>query len=111
MTYKCIVAMVKPDLTDRVVSSAKKAGATGATIIAASGTGVREAKTFFGLTLDVRTEVVLFLLNETAVPAVLDAIQQAGRFNEPGTGIAFVVPVDRIAGLQSQLSQEPSKAS
>ena len=52
MANKCILAMVKPDLTDRVVDSAKKAGATGATIIPASGTGAGEAKTFFGLSLE-----------------------------------------------------------
>ena len=54
MAYKCILAMVKPDLTGRVVDSAKEVGATGATIIPASGTGAHEAKTFFGLSLDIR---------------------------------------------------------
>ncbi len=74
MAFKCIVAMVKPDLTDKVVDSAKGAGARGATIIDASGTGAREAKTFFGLSLDIRTEVVLFLVREDGVAPVLSAI-------------------------------------
>ena len=80
MPHKCIIAMVKPNLTDDVVSSAKKAGATGATIIPASGTGAGEAKTFFGLSLDIRTELVLFLVNERIVDAILAAIREAGRF-------------------------------
>jgi nitrogen regulatory protein PII len=109
MTLKCVVVMVKPDLTDRVVESAKKAGASGATIVPASGTGIREAKTFFGLTLDVRTDVLLFLLDETKVDKVLQAIQKAGRFDEPGTGIAFVMAVERAAGLSSQTSVENRK--
>jgi nitrogen regulatory protein PII len=103
MALKCIVSMVKPDLTDKVVDAAKKAGARGATIVPASGTGKREAKTFFGLTLDVRTDVVLFLLPEELVDTVLDAIYAAGRFDKPGTGIAFVMPVDAVRGLESQL--------
>jgi nitrogen regulatory protein PII len=98
--------MVKPDLTEGVVNAAKQAGATGATVVPASGTGVREAKTFFGLTLDVRTDIVLFLLSPEAVDPVLDAVERAGRFSEPGTGIAFVVPVDRAAGLESQMKSE-----
>jgi nitrogen regulatory protein PII len=106
MAFKCVVAMVKPDLTDGVVDAAKQAGATGATIVPASGTGVREAKSFFGLTLDTRTDVVLFLLSDETVAPVLDAVERAGRFSEPGTGIAFVIPVDRIAGLESQLNTE-----
>ncbi len=104
MVYKCILAMVKPDLTGMVVDSAKEVGATGATIIPASGTGAHEAKTFFGLSLDIRTDVVLFLVDNEIVEAVLSAIQEAGRFNEPGTGIAFVLAVEQTAGLESQTS-------
>ena len=105
MAFKCIVAMVKPDLTDQVVSLAKEVGATGATIIPASGTGAREAKTFFGLSLDIRTEVVLFVVNDEMVEPVLSAIKEAGRFREPGTGIAFVLPVEQAVGFESQLSK------
>jgi nitrogen regulatory protein PII len=105
MAYKSIVAMVKPDLTDMVVNSAKQAGATGATIIPASGTGAHEAKTFFGLSLDIRTDVVIFLVDGEMVEAVLTAIKEAGRFSEPGTGIAFVLAVEQTAGFESQLSK------
>ena len=105
MAYKSIVAMVKPDLTDRVVNSAKEVGATGATIIPASGTGAHEAKTFFGLSLDIRTDVVIFLVDDEMVETVLSAIKEAGRFSEPGTGIAFVLAVEQTAGFESQLSK------
>jgi nitrogen regulatory protein PII len=105
MANKCILAMVKPHLTERVVNSAKKAGATGATIIPASGTGAGEAKTFFGLSLDIRTELVLFLVSESMVEPVLSAIKEAGRFSEPGTGIAMVMPVEQTAGMESQMSR------
>ena len=106
MAFKCIVAMVKPDLTDKVVDSAKEAGARGATIIDASGTGAKEAKTFFGLSLDIRTEVVLILVREDAVAPVLSAIHDAGRFHEPGTGIAFVLGVESAIGVESQMSNK-----
>ena len=105
MAYKSIVAMVKPDLTHRVVDSAKLVGATGATIIPASGTGAHEAKTFFGLSLDIRTDVVIFLVDGEMVESVLSAIKEAGRFNEPGTGIAFVIAVEQTVGFESQSSK------
>jgi nitrogen regulatory protein P-II 1 len=105
MAYKSIVAMVKPDLTDMVVNSAKEAGATGATIIPASGTGANEAKTFFGLSLDIRTDVVIFLVDGEMVETVLSAIKEAGRFSEPGTGIAFVIAVEQTVGFESQSSK------
>ena len=105
MTYKSIIAMVKPNLTDIVVSSAKQSGATGATIISASGTGAHEAKTFFGLSLDIRTDVIIFLVDDPIVEPVLSAIKEAGRFSEPGTGIAFVIAVEQTAGFESQSSK------
>ena len=105
MAYNCIIAMVKPNLTGMVVDSAKEVGATGATIIPASGTGAHEAKTFFGLSLDIRTDVVIFLVDDEIVELVLSAIKEAGRFKEPGTGIAFVLAAEQTAGFESQLSK------
>ncbi len=103
MNFKLIIAMVKTKETDKIVDAAKAAGGTGATIIPARGTGIHEAKTFFGLTLEAQTDVVLFLLEEGLVEPVMRAIYEAGRFKEPGTGIAFVVDVERAVGLESQI--------
>jgi len=41
------------------------------------------------------------------VEPVLSAIKEAGRFSEPGTGIAFVLAVELTAGFESQLSKPP----
>ena len=103
MKFYVIVSAVKPDHTDHVVDAAKAAGAPGATIIPARGVGVHEAKTFFGLTLEAQSDVLLFLLTEVLVDPVLGAINRAGEFQKPGTGIAFVIPVDRAIGLESQM--------
>jgi nitrogen regulatory protein PII len=109
MAFKCIIAMVKPELNDRVVDAAKAKGATGATNIPASGCGAQEAKTFFGLSIDVRTDVLIFLVTEESVEPVVTAVQEAGRFSEPGTGIAFVLGVEQVAGFESQLSKAGRK--
>lgn len=105
MKFKLILAPVKPHLTDPIVDAAKEVGATGATIIPARGTGMREAHTFFGLTLEDQTDIVLFLLEEHMVKPVLKAVRTAGKFHEPGTGIAFVLPVENVLGLESQIER------
>jgi len=105
MRFKIIFAPVKTHKTDPVVDAAKVAGATGATIITARGTGMREAKTFFGLTLEDQTDIVIFLLEEHIVKQVLEAIKTAGEFDKPGTGIAFVLPVEEVLGLESQIEK------
>ena len=103
MRFKLIIASVKVELTDRIVDGAKEVGATGATIISARGTGSKEAKTFFGLSLETQTDIVLFLAEEHLITKILDAIKEAGEFHKPGTGIAFVVPVEQVVGMESQI--------
>lgn len=109
MRFKVILAPVKTEKTDRVVDAAKQAGATGATIIPARGTGMNEAKTFFGLTLEVQTDVIMFLVEENLVQDILDAIKAAGEFSKPGTGIAFVLPVEHVIGVESDMEQFRNK--
>ena len=105
MRFKIILASVKTVLTDKIVDAAKSAGATGATIIPARGTGMREAKTFFGLSLETQTDIIMFLLEEHLVEPVLETIGRVGEFAKPGTGIAFVLPVDQVIGLESQMER------
>ena len=105
MRFKIVFAPVKTHKTDPIVDAAKAVGATGATIIPARGTGMHEAKTFFGLALEDQTDIVMFLLEEHLVRPVLDAIKTAGEFNQPGTGIAFVMPVEQVVGLESQIEK------
>ncbi|REJ77438.1 MAG: P-II family nitrogen regulator [Acidobacteria bacterium] len=104
MKFKLIMAMVKPQVTEQLVDAMKEEGATGATITPARGTGVNEGKTFFGLTVEERTDIVTFLVEEHAVPRLLGTIETRCQFGEPGTGIAFVIPIEQAIGLESQMS-------
>lgn len=46
MRFKLIVAFVNPDMTEKVIKVAKKAGATGDVIIQARGSGIEESSFF-----------------------------------------------------------------
>ncbi|ADU61959.1 MAG: P-II family nitrogen regulator [Pseudodesulfovibrio sp.] len=105
MKFKLILAPVKTHKTDPIVDAAKAVGATGATIIPGRGTGMREAMTFFGLALEDQTDIVMFLLEEHLVKPVLEAIREAGEFHKPGTGIAFVLPIEQVIGMESQIER------
>lgn len=105
MELKAILTSVKPSYTDKVVDAAKASGATGATIIQARGTGIREAKSFFGLSLEAQTDIILFVTEQHTVENILAAINHAGEFHKPGTGIAFVLPIEQAIGLESQLER------
>jgi nitrogen regulatory protein P-II 1 len=103
MQYKVIIAALKPNVTDDVVDAAKACGISGATIIPGRGTGMGEARTFLGLTLEAQTDVVIFLTEVELVEPLMEAIQTAGRLDEHGTGVVFVLGVERVAGIKEEI--------
>ncbi|HSH84461.1 MAG TPA: P-II family nitrogen regulator [Guyparkeria sp.] len=105
MHFKLIISLVEDDKTDAVMDTAREAGATGATIISnARGEGLKEARTFFGLSLETQRDVLLFLVEEHLSRHILERIAAVGEFeNKPGTGIAFQVDVEDAVGVAQQI--------
>jgi len=99
MEVKCIVAIVERGKADKIVEKAKKAGAKGATILYGRGTGQSEALKFFNLHIEASKEIILILSDINEYKPIYDAIVEAGKLNEPGTGIIFTFLVSELTGL------------
>jgi len=108
MKFKLVMTFVNPDITNNVVDAAKKAGATGDVIIPARGSGSNETK-FLGITVEDKTDIVLFVVEEHNVNNVIDAITIDCKLCEPGNGIAIVLSIDRVAGLDNQINTIKSR--
>lgn len=104
MHFKLIIAMVEDEHTDRVLTAARGAGATGATVVEqARGEGLEPAKTFFGLDLDSNRDLILLLVEEHLSRRILEHIARVGRFEEePGNGIAIQIDVEDAVGVTHQ---------
>ena len=107
MHFKLIIAFVEDDKTDLVLDTARKYGAKGATVINnARGEGIKQSKTFFGLTLETQRDVLLFLVEEHLCRHILEKIASAGQFDaKPGTGIAFQIDVEDAIGVMHQVKE------
>lgn len=103
MRFKVILAMVNESNQDKVIEEAKKAGATGVTILNCRGEGIHKQKSFFGLNMEMQREMLLFLVEDFNCDAIMDAIYHSGHFEKHGNGIAFSWSVDRAIGLESQI--------
>lgn len=99
MQFNILVAMVKPNFTDAIIEAMKAKGVGGATIIPARGTGAHEAKTFFGLSIEEQTDILLFVVEHHAVDGFMEVMNRVGRFNEPSTGFAFSLAIEQLIGL------------
>ena len=105
MRMKLIIALIADDKTDAVIDAARFGGATGATVITSvRGEGLRPERTFFGLGLESRRDIIMFLVVEPLARSILECIRDAGHFeSESGAGIAFQVDIEDAVGLASQL--------
>ena len=107
MHFKLIIAFVEDSKTDAVMEAAREAGATGCTVISqARGEGVKESKTFFGLTLATQRDVLLLLVEQHLSRHILEHIGQVGEFDaKPGTGIAIQLDVEDAIGVLHQVEE------
>ena len=105
MKMALVVAMVSDEKTNRIIEAAREGGATGDTIISSvRGEGLKPGKTFLGLDLAAKRDVVLFLVAEPRARDILERIAIAGDMDgESGAGIAFQITIEDAVGLSTQL--------
>ena len=105
MHFKLILACVEDSATKAIVEAARKAGATGSTIIGqARGEGAEKTKTFFGLNLEAQRDIILLLVEEHLSRHILETIARVADFaNKPGSGIAFQLDVEDAVGIDHQV--------
>lgn len=105
MHFKLIISLVEDSKTEEIMRTARKAGATGATVIEqARGQGLKTSKTFFGLNLETQRDMLMFLVEEHLSRNILEAIAEIGQFDkQPGAGIAFQIDVEDAVGVGQQV--------
>lgn len=105
MKFKLLMVFVDEDKTDRVLDAARRAGATGATIITnARGQGLHKTVGIFGLEILNPRDVLLILVEARRIDTVLGAVNTAGGLDESlNTGIALSLDVDQAIGLSEHI--------
>ena len=105
MHFKLIIALVEDDKTEAVMKAARETGATGATVINhARGDGLKQSKTFLGLSLEAQCDMVLFMVEEHLSRKILERIAKVGEFDDKsGAGIAFQIDVEDAVGVTQQV--------
>jgi len=104
MKFDAVIAIVPYEKESDAVTAAKRAGATGATVVSAHGTGIKEAKTFFGLTVELKQSMLLTLVERHIAHRVIISIYDELNMKSPGNGIVFSFSIESVMGLESQLS-------
>ena len=104
MRFDLIVGFVDPAITEKVVKKAKESGATGDVIIKGKGEGMESAN-FLGLSIQDRTDIILFVVEEHHTKKIIASISKEFNIEEPGNGILISLKIDRVAGLSKQIKK------
>lgn len=103
--YDMIVAIIGRGFSDYVVSAARDAGATGATIVYGRGTADAD-KQVFGISLQPERELVLILVKSNERRTIMQAISDKTSLMEEGRGFCFSLPVSEVFGLKRVAEQK-----
>jgi nitrogen regulatory protein P-II 1 len=103
-----IVTIVRKGWGSTVLEASVKAGARGGTVLIGRGAGRNEKETIFGVSIEPEKEILLSVVPTDQADAILEAIVAAAELNDVGKGIAFVLPVEKVAGVARFMSP-PSK--
>lgn len=104
MRFDLIAGFVNPKMTDKVVKTAKSAGATGDVILQGKGSGLDQAS-FLGMAIQEKTDVILFVVEEHHTKKIIDTVSVECNIEEPGNGVFIVLNIDRVAGLSKQIKK------
>lgn len=104
--HQLIVTIVKKGWAEKVVKAAKQAGARGGTVLGGRGIGIHEQKKLLGIPIEPEKEIILTLIHKDKTDAVLEAIVEAGQLQKPGTGVGFVIDVDKVVGIVSLIEDK-----
>ena len=93
-----ITCIVQRGMADAVVKAAQKAGAQGATVFYAHGTGVRQRRLgILGVTVNAEKEVIYIVASTDQADRIFEKIFIAGKLDTPGMGMVYTTPIDKMA--------------
>ena len=97
--YRLVTAIVNKGYAEDAMAAARRAGASGGTVLQARGTAREDDAKFFGVRLVPEKELLLIVVETARAGAVFDAIRGLPCLAEKGSGVVFVLPASDFAPL------------
>jgi len=97
--FHLIVSIVNSGFFEQAMDAAKKAGATGGTLVHARGLGSKEAVKYLGITIEPEKDLILIVAPQEKKRAIMESITKEVGLTTPGTGICFSLPINHLSGF------------
>lgn len=103
--HEAVFCIVNEGFSEAVMDAAREAGATGGTVLHATGTASVEAEKTFGIIVQPQKEIVMILVDVKIKENVLKSLYESVGLQTAGQGIAFTLPVSEVVGLTPHAKQ------
>jgi hypothetical protein len=97
--HDLVIAIINHGYTDEFMTTARKAGATGGTVISARGLAHEGPVKFFGVSVQDEKEIVIILTSRGKKVPIMQAVSVSYGITSKAEGIIFSLPVDSVLGL------------
>jgi len=99
LNFSAIVIIVPQGKEDDALHAAKEAGASGVTILNASGMGLAELDNFYRHKPEENDKLLLFIVPSMIVDKIIREVITKLHITTSGDGIAFCVPISHMKGI------------
>lgn len=93
--HSLLLMAVKQGFTDKVMQTARKAGATGGTVIRSRVMGSEQYEEDFGIRIDPEKEIIAILAPNSLRDGILESVNAEYGLRSPAQTILCALPVDR----------------
>jgi len=104
--YELIVTIVSKGWSEKVIRVARDAGAQGATVLHARGSGLHDIIGKLGIAIEPEKELVLNVVPTNKSEAIVAAISHAINLEKHGAGISMIIPIRGVTGLFKQQEKQ-----
>jgi len=99
LDFSAVIVIVPQDKKDDALHAAKEAGASGVTILNASGMGLAELDNIFRHSNEETDVLLLFIVPSMIVDNIIRSVIRKLHITTSGDGIAFTVPITHMKGI------------
>ena len=100
MKFCAVVVIAPEEMEQAAIDRAKKAGASGITILTGRGIGDDNRRTFLGLTFEGSQSVLLMVVARQLSQSILKAMRDVLMEDGDSRGIVFSMSIDHLAGIE-----------
>jgi nitrogen regulatory protein PII len=96
-----LIVICNQGYSTTVMDAARSAGASGGTVIHATGAGIKKSEEFLGVTLATEKSMIFIIVNKEQKRPVMEAIMNNAGLDSKAKSVVFSLPVTDSAGLKN----------